>query len=400
MKLPTFSGLERAEKCPTSAVLQHYDEEPDEKGRHGRAVHRYLDNVAQGRPPLEGIEPEHHEACRSIDLSLVPHDVPGLWHSEVSLALDYVRRRGRLLGTKDRDYSGITPAEVAGTCDLYALDPDGETVIVLDVKTGRRWQGRPGVHLQLLAAAATLCDHHKRTRARVGWLYVKASSKPGEVEPPAFVMDSVTAFDLELATQRIEAIFESIRWLDSTGTVAPYSGRHCSYCPAYRGCPSHTALLRAFMSNHVDTATAALGGVIEVGMLPIVYDRIAMMERLLSAVRAEVEEAVRVVGGVVRPDGKILGETTDTREKVLVGPARSTLVEEFGTDSVERAIETEESITKRAIGLLVRERAARTKEPIGQLEEKVLARLREAGAIEASSFRRVTVFDPKKGRSR
>lgn len=396
MKLPSISGLERAEKCPTSAVLHHFDEESDEKGRHGRAVHRYLDNVAKGVPHLEGIDEEHHEACRAIDLSLLPHDQIGIWHSEVALALDYRKRQGRLLGTTDRDYSGLGPTEIAGTCDLFALDPDGETLIVLDVKTGRRWQGRPGAHLQLLGYAAALAYLHKRTRVRVGWLYVKATQNPDEMEPPVFVIDEINAFDLELAVSRIDSIFASIEWLQQTKTIAPYAGRHCAYCPAYRGCPSHTSMLRAFMSNDVDVATEALGGVIEIGMLPVAYDRIRAMERLLEAVKIEVENAIRVVGAVPTRDGKVIGETQTTREKVNVADARPTLLEFFPADEVKKAIELEEKITKKAIGMLVRAKAGREKKPIGALEEEVLEALRNAGAIRAHTFTSVKTYDPKK----
>jgi hypothetical protein len=394
-----MSRLHRAEQCPTSEVLPHVDEESDEYGRHGRAVHDWLDAIAKGVSPLEAlttVDDEHHEAVLALDLTQLPHGQVGMWDSEVAVALNVANDTARLLGVKSRRYGTLSEHELPGTADLVGLDPDGETLMVLDVKTGRYWHGRPGDHLQLLSYARALALIYGRSRVRVGWLYVRRAKEPKEQEPPLLVVDELDFFQLEAAGARIRDVVGTVEWMRATNTVKPFVGRHCTYCPAFRTCPAHTQMLVAFQRNDMDVAKAALGYTIEKSSIPLAFERVKAMRDLLDRVEHELEEAVRAVGKIPTRNGKVLANVMESRETLVANVARGIIDRTFGPGAAAAVIETKETITKKAVMELVSKRVAVTKEPKGAFAEAVFNEIRAAGGTKKSSYPVVREVDPKR----
>jgi CRISPR/Cas system-associated exonuclease Cas4 (RecB family) len=387
----TISGLARAEACPSSEALPQFDEGDSPASEHGVAVHEYLRRVSDGltvQQALECVDEKHHEACLAIDLSLVPHSQVGAWTAEVAYALNTETLTARALQVENREYPALEPGEIPGTADLVGLDADGETVTVLDVKTGRRWLGRPEKHLQLVAYAVAAALAHGRSRARVGWLFVRE----GE-ETPRLVMGELDEFALAEGAHRVRDVVQAVQWVKDTEAVEPHLGEHCRYCPAYRSCPAHKALVAPFLSNDLDVAGAAVGGTmmtIKAEDIPRALERTRAVIDLAERVKKELEDAVRACGGVDLPDGRRLAEVRVERESIDADKAEQALLSVFGSPGVQ-AIEVKKTVTKAAIERLARARAAETGERIKAITDIALSTLRSAGAITTSGYTAVKV---------
>ena len=387
----TISGLARAEACPSSEALPQFDEGDSAASAHGRAVHEFLRRVADGltvQQALEHVDEKHHEACLAIDLSLVPHSQVGAWSAEVAYALHTETLTARALQVEDRQYPALDPGEVAGTADLVGLDADGETVTVLDVKTGRRWLGRPEQHLQLVAYAVAAALAHGRSRARVGWLFVREDE-----ETPRLVMGELDEFALADGAWRVRDVVQSAQWVKDTAAVEPHLGEHCRYCPAYRSCPARLSLVAPFLSNDLDVAGKAVGGTmmtIKAEDIPLALERTRAVIDLAERVKKELEDAVRACGGVDLPDGRRLAEVRVERESIDPEKAEQALLSIFGAPGAA-AIEVRKTVTKAAIERLARARAAETKERVTAITNAALSALRSVGAINTTGYTAVKV---------
>lgn len=411
--MATISGLERLEKCVMSdapEMVPHVDEGDNVYSAHGRAVHAYLDAIASGVKPSEAlaaVEPIHMDAVRAINLEEVPHSQMGAWRSEAAFALDYDAGTARALQlTGHRAYPEMGPTEIAGTADLVGLDPDGETVVVLDVKTGRRWLGRPSQHLQMLGYGLAAMAVYGRTRVRLGFLFVRKD------EDPQLVVEDMTEMEMAVALNRIRSIMERADFHKRLGLVDPKPGEHCRYCPAFRACPAHVNMLAPLLSNHMDIARASLLGpgqrsklsgpdgqpllVVRLEDIPAAMERADAAMGLLKRLKHELEEAVRAHGAITMSDGRVLCEVEKTREKIDPELARPVLQELFGDELTNEAIEVKTTLTKAAITRLVNERTASTKERKGALTEAVLTAIRKKGGVSVTRYFAVEFKTPAK----
>jgi RecB family exonuclease len=392
----TVSALPRAEACIASVVLPQVDEGSGLYAAHGNAVHDFLDAIAKGttrEQALAAVVLQHRQACAAINLELVPHNDPEAWASELAMVLDWETGRGRFVKLAGhRQYGEMGPTEIPGTADLVGRDDD--RVIILDVKTGFKWLGDPRDSLQLGAYAVAAASALGCSSARVGFLYVH------EGEEPRLVVDDLTAEDLAAMAERIAGVMRSIDWAKTTGDFAPHLGDHCTYCPAFRACPAKRALWDAFLSNHLDTAKAALGAdmstldgvgtVLPIEKTPRALDLLKQVRNLADILEKEVKDQVRAFGPVPiegRPN-YVLAEvecSTETLDGIKAFPV---LVEMFADmpDAVADAVKTTVTVTKDAIDELVHKRAEKTKERIGALNKTVLEAIRAAGGSRQSYY--------------
>lgn len=401
--MTTMSGLNRLDKCSASELLKAFDEESGIDASHGVAVHAYLEDIANGLSPREAfarVPLAHQEACATIDLSMVPHSQVGAWRPEMAFALDWAGGTARWIDTKNREYGELGETEIAGTADLVGLD--GDTVWVLDVKTGYRWLGEPRDSLQLLGYAVAAAKVLGKTKVKVGFIFVRKD------EDPRLVVDELTEMDLDLALVRIRTIMERSVFMKSLDLVKPVAGDHCRYCPAYRGCPAHAAMLAPLLSNNMDTARGSLMGkptlapidapaglpTIRFEDIPLAMERLEAGMGLLKRLKKELEDAVRTHGAIEHPDGRVLQEVEEAREKIDGELAKPVLERLFGEDLASKAIVTKVSVTKKAIYELVSERAKDTKERKGALNDAVLEELKQVGAVSESRYYAVK-FKPK-----
>lgn len=377
----TISGLPRLELCRAAGVLPHFPGPPSHYARRGTALHRFLELVAQGvsreAAALEVAEEYRREAL-ALDLEALPHS-QGTWRAEVAFAYDYETGAARELEVREREYPELGETEVAGTADLVGLD--GDTVLVLDVKTGHAYLGRPKDSLQLLGYALAAAATYKATKARVMYLFVR------EDEEPFLVQDELDELALAAAADRVREVCRP-----ELGEPTPVPGDHCRYCPAFRGCPAHTRML-AMLTTDVKHARGALGSstleavpVIQPAHLPIIFERIKLVRDMLERLEAEAKDAVRACGEVPMPDGKVLAEVEVVTETFDPDIGAGVLAEVFGPEAAAAAVKVKKSLTKKAIDELVRARCAQTREKMTHVWSELHAQMNERGGIVLSRY--------------
>lgn len=387
MKL-TGSGFERAEKCAPSTFLPGISSEASVYAKVGSAVHRFLCLAAEtGREAaLELMEVEHRETCAAIDLDSLPHASPGAWGVEVAFAWDWRADTARELyrGSGARKYEGLSADEVPGTADLIGLD--GDTVIVLDLKTGWRPLGPPAESLQLGYYAVAAARAYGATRATVGFIRLV----DGE---PRYECANLDEFDLAAMAERLKGVvvtaLEAELEHEASGeTSALVVGPHCTYCPAFRVCPANVALLRD-LAKATEAAPEAALPVLDAETAPRVWQRLEAAQKVLDVVK-EALEAYAVAHPFDLPDGQRVGQVETTRESIDGEAARSVLP----PDIYEAAAKVTVDLTKADL-----KRAARQYLPEGKkvthFERELLESLRAAGATKASTYYSVRSFRPK-----
>ena len=123
-------------ECIGSVVLPHVRSKPGAAARRGTVIHKFLeDAVTIGRvPALEKITDETTKAlCGAIDLSQFPEYLT----PEVTFEYDALNAVGRVIHiSKPRDYPYNAHC-FYGTADMVGVSEGGDTVIILDVKTGQ-----------------------------------------------------------------------------------------------------------------------------------------------------------------------------------------------------------------------------------------------------------------------
>ncbi|MDP1824884.1 MAG: PD-(D/E)XK nuclease family protein [Archangium sp.] len=418
MGTPSGSGLDRAELCPGSMVLPHLDSgEGDASSDHGRAIHRFLDIVAKliNQPGFVGsmddvkknalalLEVKYRTIAAAIDLSMVPHTQAGVWRSEQAMVFDFFLRRAEFLEVTERRYPPrVSRWQVFGTADLIGVD--GDTVVVIDLKTGWGWRRAPSDSLQLLFYAITAAKVLGCSRARVGYMVLHDDDTV-----PRFIIEEVDEWALAAAEERIARVLEAGDQVNGDDPGVYRAGSGCRYCPSIRVCPAQVGRLSQLLQGPKHALLALTGGLQVPGVdakkeLPMV--RAEDLPRLLDAIEAgrvtlkqmveDVKNAVRAVGTIPMPNGMQLGDIRVTRDTLIAEKAGPVLDAEFGADAADRAIETKFVLTKSAVEELVAARCAHTGEKKAPTMRAVLEKLEEAGAVSTSEFYDVRVHKAPK----
>lgn len=241
-RLLTASALERAEKCPPSQSLPWAREE-FEQGRRGTELHSFCVRAAVvGREQaLAECPPEWKAEAAAIDVSALPHTT-GSYAFEVAFGYlpdsDIAFELGRDVGREV--YAALNPRhELGGTADLVGLAEDA--VVVLDLKTGRKWLPEPKQSLQLGFLALAASRAYGKPKAIVGWIRLLDST-------PRLVLDTLEADELDAMRERLQALrrrvakFAFLRQKPDA-KVALHVGDWCRYCPGIRACWAHTTAL-------------------------------------------------------------------------------------------------------------------------------------------------------------
>ena len=371
MNLPSASYLPRVVPCPASHALP---QEPEEKGaaaHRGTAIHAYLAAVSKvGRDAaLEQVPAEYLEECEAIPVERLPTNLA----AEVTFALDLgagtARELGRDLG---RDYSGALSHELVGTADLVGIADD--CVTVLDYKSGWSRQPPAGEHWQLLALAVAGARAYGVSNARVGIITLHDGRSH-------YDMADLDALDLDAALDGLRAMagrIDSARADVAAGRQPQtHPGAWCRYCPAWKSCPSQTALLRQVVAapEAVERDVLAL---LTPETARLAYERI----KQVSDVVRRVEQAVYAWAArtpIDLGDGTVLGPTQTQRESIDAEKALRVLEARLGPHiniAVERS--TSKAAIKRAITALAKESGGK----VAPLEREILEALRSAGAVE------------------
>lgn len=332
-RLLTASALHRVEACPPSHSLP-WARETTPAGKRGTALHVFLvECTVFGREKaLANVPPEWRADAAAIDVETVPH-ASGGYILEVGFAYERETDTARELGRGvDRTvYEGLDGSKyLAGTADLVGLTDDA--VVVLDLKTGRKWLPLPSQSLQLGFLAMAASRVYRRWRAHVGWIRLVDTA-------PRLVVETLDSLALEEMRERVLAVYaraEKMGWVARTKGAQPdvTVGEHCRYCPALRGCWAHTSML---------------GGVPEAKTL----ESVESLERAAELARKQLN-AHALQTPIELGDGRVYGPRLELRRSIDAGRALPLLKQRHpNLDTTKLASITQKAL--REMGLDVEE---------------------------------------------
>lgn len=334
--LPSASGLPRAFRCRTSLLLPRVSRASSAYAHKGVEVHRFLEHVAKlGREAaLAEVKDDAARAlCEALDLDRLPLGDGTSWAAEVAYSLNVATGEAREVGRSiGRDYP--TDGGLHGTADLVALSEDGETAIVLDVKTGHGWLPSAAESEQLKCLALMACRAHGSSQAKVGHLHLRDD---GSVWTDWAELD---AFDLD-------AFAASLRMLAATSKGEPVEGGWCRYCPSFAHCPAKANLAVAVgmglpssdLAVSLTPQTAAKA-----------WARIEAVRQVLKEVEAKIEEFAFQTP-IPLENGQVLGPVETESDDIDDEKAAKVLDGAFGSASAHAVQPT---VTKKSLERLAR----------------------------------------------
>jgi hypothetical protein len=360
--IPSASGLPRAFRCRASMLLPQVHRASSAAAHKGTQVHRFLEEVpALGRDAaLLNVTDESARAlCEALDLERLPLGDGVSWASEVAYSYDIhkgtAREVGRGIGRAYPEDGGLH-----GTADLVSLADDGDTAIVLDVKTGHGWLPEAGESEQLKFLALAACRAHGASRARIGHLHLRDDGTPWTD------WAELDAFDLD-------AFASSLRMLAATTTGQPVEGGWCRYCPAFAACPAKNKL-----------AVSLGGGLsaadISVALTPETaakaWERITLARQVLAEAERKVEEYARE-HPLTLSNGLVLGPVEDEKDEIDDERAAGLLRKSYE----QAALAVTPTVTKKGIDKLARHLREQRGGTIKDAKEEVFELLRKHGAL-------------------
>lgn len=286
--------------CLGSVVFPHVRTKPGPAARRGSVIHKFIEDASTiGRvEALAKITDEPtRNLCGAIDLNLFP----AYFTSEVTFEFDASTSRGRVVHINSpRDYPYNLHC-FYGTADMVGVSEDGQTVIIVDVKTGKRLAQHASENWQLRSLACAAADAYGCVKAKVGLAYI---DQYGQVE---FEWAEFSSLDLADYS-------EELSWLDTQALKASeavssgYSidvtvGDHCEWCPAMLTCPAHLDTLKS-----LDPDLALTRGQFEAlppAALGNLYDRLSTSKAILESASDSIK-AMAKAGPLDLGDGKQL----------------------------------------------------------------------------------------------
>jgi len=373
----TASGLEAAERCPSSAVLPRVPEST-EASSDGTRLHEVLAaRVAYLRgEAADGPVATEDEADWS-DIVLEHHPWLTSHVSEVAYAYD-ADGRGRLLGRNLGRAYDVGPTEIAGTADYVRVDEAAGVVEVADLKTGRADVTHPSENLQLALLALSVASWHGVTMVRVGILAAPMGSTPW------VTWHELGPLDLLHAAARIRRLVEAV---EAAKTTPKYGvGGWCGYCPARRACPTQTAMLRRLAVDPQAVAEDIATGIVTPDVARIAYQRYRAVKAAMAQVEAQLHAWAKESGGIPLGTGRGWGPRESQRAVIDVEVAWPELVRRYGVEAAREMMTMRTS--KTAIG-----RVASRLAPRGQKADAAKAALALLTAAGAVTTKTVTEFE-------
>jgi hypothetical protein len=396
MRLPTFSGIQRAMLCPASAALPRAERVTERQAR-GTAMHTYLAAVGKvGREAALALVPdEYRPICEAIQLEDLPACEPDAWVAEIALAYNVDTGEAKELG---RDIGRAYPWDrqgrwLFGTVDVAGVARDPSTVVAVDYK-GSLWTpaARAERNWQLRAGALALSRLWGRSRAAVAIVKIDDYGEPHW--DPAVLDDfslAMAAAELQELADRIEVAEAAVR----EGKPVPWltTSSECEWCPALQACPAHLALARE-VAVAPEQVAEQVDALLTPENAPAAYRRLREIERVAKAVRAGLEAFARQMPFDVEP-GVRFGPRPYSRETLLGDVVQAALEKAFDGDFAKDVVTPE--ATKEALKKAVRRWKERTRadETLKALEEKALTAIRAAGGAKKQVTYPVGEYEPK-----
>lgn len=355
----TASALTRAKNCPSSLVLPRA-ENHNEWADAGHDEHE--DWAAE---TLGGTLPEW-----------VAGIVPAQPRVEVKVGYDVLARTGRIIGEgAGRDYGTPGPFEIVGSCDVAGLD--GNTVVVIDWKTGFNDVEPAATNWQIWFYALALCKALNKDDARIHIVYTKTQRI--DTHEISF-LDLAEFGDSLLALQTMVAQRQEAK--NRGEHLDTREGAWCRHCPAKSRCPSKVALL-------VQVAEKGLAVIGDTELTPerarAGYEQIVLIEQLVKDARARLNTYVDEHGAIDIGNGKRFGRYERRGNKKLDGIAARAAIravvgekaEEFEAMAIE--LSTSQAAIERAAKALAEKRGAT------KLKKAIIDKIDELGGVSYAS---------------
>jgi hypothetical protein len=350
---PTMSALPRLLNCPGSSLLPRAE------------TASYWANLGND---------EHEDLAHlgALPPELAKH-VPADAKSEVKVAYDAVLRTGRIIGEGNgRSYGVLAPFEIPGSIDVLGVE--GDTVIIVDWKTGYADVDPAASNAQLWGYAIAACRALGKDRARVTIVYTKTGR-----------VDSYEIDALELAefADRLEALFATTSVVRQEGTpIRTREGAWCKHCSSKPYCPSKNALL-------VQLSGRGLSVVGDATMTPAkaadAVREFVHIEQLVKDAKARIVAYVDEHGPIDMGDGKLYGRYVRKGDERLDGAKTAQAIREVVG---EQAKEFESVALERKTSKAALTRAAKAIGKPPKFATLVIDRVRELGGITNASAER------------
>lgn len=392
MSLPSGSNWNRLAVCPAAGALPSVDEPRNPYAHRGNSLHAFLADAGNldRDKALERVPEEHRAAAEVIDLSALPPSAQEGFAAEIALAIDVRQGTARELGRGlERKYPGLGPDELPLTLDVLGLSKDGESVLVLDYKTGHKAVPSPRLNWQLRLGALAACLAYRRTRAMIAVVYVHEDGSAW------FDKADLDAMDLALFTEELRGAVAKVKAaraqvaLGQTPNVSP--GEHCRYCAAFANCPANGAIIRRLAADPERTLKD-----VTVLLTPetaaVAYQRLKVIEAAVKHAGAALYAYARE-NPIPLPDGAVLGPVESSRESVDGEVARQILKKLHGADVADAACEW--STSKKAIRTAIRPVAEKTGKALAEIEKTALEEIRKAGGVTKTSSVTIKEHMPK-----
>lgn len=321
---------------------------------------------------------EHEDLARHVIAGTLPERlariVPEGSRAEVTVFYDVATGVGRIGGDGEgRNYGTPGPFEVPGKIDVLGID--GDTVVVVDWKTGYKDVDPASRNWQLWGYALAACRALGKSKARI---YIAYTNQPGQP------IDEHTLGPLDLAefASRLKSL--QVRQVELErmyrGGVPPATreGSWCAHCASKSRCPSKTGLL----------VQVAEHGLAIIGDTTLTQDRarqahqeIERLDQLVKEAKSRREKWIDENGPIDLGNGKAFGRLPRKGNRVLDGEKTLRAIREIVGESAKEfeamAVErkTSQAAIKRAAQML----------GVGQSPEKlknqILKRVEDLGGI-------------------
>lgn len=290
--------------------------------------------------------------------------IPSNARPEVALAYDVANRTGRIIGENiGRAYGSAGPFEICGSAD--AVGTDGDSVVVVDFKTGFMDVEPAATNAQLAFYALAACRALGKSEAIVRIIYTK-SNRVDEA--------TLDTFDLSAFASRLEELHRrtaSLRDAYKRGEVLETrEGSWCKHCASKPYCPSKTALIRQMSGLQV------VGDAVTKETVSKAYEQVVRIEMLVREARKRLEVYVDENGPIDLGNGRMFGRYVRQGNERLSGNVTVQAIAEVVGESANEfaSVAIERSTSKAAI-----ERAAKSLGCPKGTAGKVIKRVRELG---------------------
>lgn len=349
----TGSALPRLLNCPSSEVLPHADS-TSAAATAGNEAHDELANQVR---------------TRTLPPELAKH-VPPNAHAETKLVYDTATGEGRILGeAADRNYGTRGPFEIFMSADVLGVD--GDTVVVLDWKTGASEVEPAATNGQLWALALAACRALGKHQAIVRIVYTAQGNRCDE-----HVIDALELAGFASRLERLHVTVAALQAKHAAGEQLDVSeGSWCRYCPARVRCPAKVALVA-----QVAKGGLALAGDFE--MTPALaaqgYRQLVRVEQIIKEARQRLDAYVDEHGSIDLGDGRSYGRYVREGNERLSGDVATAAIADVLVD-VDTVLAFEKVAIERKTSKAALDRAAKQLACKRGTASAIVKRIRELG---------------------